>query len=376
MRSASIIRRSNNIIIHPWSKAITGLGIGTPPIIVLDFNEEPQRIGEAILEALDAVQIGLPHPDPDDEVQDKSLYDAAGVKNWSQFVKGAASSQIIEHPTELEFSPWKNLGSRGGFQDVGIESVMIPRDSDPVAIGKAALKSLELAEAAGFTSGKGNGKLVEYTSPKESRGQEWRGHAEASIDRSPAVRRRLLASLEKMEFFRHTNPEHLQEERNRILQQGWSGIFGENGRWFFADAEDLAEGGVSAFLTEIAPFLEAVGITLPPLEEEFDFTQGYTLLAGEERLPIWTEAEYERDADLPGLLWGLSSARTVKILNRWLKKAGSEERAYGVNGGNDFAIFFLTPELQRRICRDPEASPADCPYAPILKYPLFGQRQD
>ena len=49
------------------------------------------------------------------------------------------------------------------------------------------------------------------------------------------------------------------------------------------------------------------------------------------------------------------------------------ERAYGVNGGNDFFVLFLTPELLSLIERSSAASPQEAPYTPSLEYPRFGQ---
>lgn len=371
MRAASITRRGGRIIIHPWSRADSGVGLGTPPFIVLHADVDPSKIGKAVRDALAAVQVGLPHPKQDEWSEfDKPLYVAAGVKSWSSFVKGAVSSEIIEHETELEFAPWKNLGSRKGFQDAGIESVTIPADSDEATIGRAALKALELSEAAGSSSGTSKATSTKAAAPKSKKKTSVVSNDAAH---GSAENEKLLKELEELGFFRYTEPGHHVEGRNAILNQGWPGIFGENGRWFFADAEDLAEGGVSALIAELTPFLEQKGVIIPVLEEEFDADQGYTLIADGERIPIWTQDEYERDSDLPGLLWGLSSARTVQILNRWLERADSRERAYGISAGNDFAIYFLTPELHDRICRDPGASPSDCPYVPTLDYPLFGQ---
>jgi hypothetical protein len=96
-------------------------------------------------------------------------------------------------------------------------------------------------------------------------------------------------------------------------------------------------------------------------------------MAGEEKIPIWTREESPRElAGEPGLCWGLSAARTVQILNNWLIEAGSAEKAYGVNGGNDFAVFFLTFELYARIRQDPQASAEYGPYVPDLHYPYLG----
>lgn len=376
MRAASITRRGGRIIIHPWSRADSGVGLATPPFIVLDADEDPRKIGKAVRDALAAVQVGLPHPKPDEWSKfDKPLYAAAGVTNWSSFVKGAASSEIIEYEMELEFAPWKNLGSRKGFQDAGIESVTIPVGSDESTIGKAALRALELAEAA--SSAPGNTKTASAKTARPEPDHRISVEDDNGTTHGSTENEKLLAELEELGFFRHANPKHLDRERNAILKQGWSGIFGENGRWFFADAEDLAEGGVAALITELGTFLKRQGVTIPELEDEFDPSEKYTLIAGKERFPIWTQSELAREASgEPGLIWGLSSTRTIQILNLWLERSSSSERAYGVHGGNDFAIYFLTPELYSRISQDREASSRDSPYVPELKYPYFGQPQE
>lgn len=188
----------------------------------------------------------------------------------------------------------------------------------------------------------------------------------------PEDHRKLLADLEALGFFRYTEPEALEALQNAILQEGWSGVFGASGRLFFADAETLAEGGVGDFLSEVTPFLEEQGVKVPAIEDNFG--ESYILMAGEEKIPIWAREESQRElAGEPGLCWGLSATRTVQILNDWLIEAGSPERAYGVNGGNDFAVFFLTFELYARIRQDPKASAEYGPYVPDLHYPFFGQ---
>jgi len=182
----------------------------------------------------------------------------------------------------------------------------------------------------------------------------------------------LLAQLEALGFFRYTSPERLKPARHAILQDGWSGIFGEEGRLFAVDAEELAEGGVAAFFEEMRPLLESQGVAVPPLVDHI--TVEYTLLAGDDQFPIWTRDDFNRDLDSePGRIWGASSTRTVRILNHWLEAAESAERAYGVNGGNDFFVLFLTPELLSLIQRSSVASPREAPYVPNLEYPRFGQ---
>jgi hypothetical protein len=189
---------------------------------------------------------------------------------------------------------------------------------------------------------------------------------------SSADHRQLLAELETLGLFRYTIPKDLEASREAILQEGCAGIVKVRGRLFPADAEELAEGGVSTFLADVTSFLEDQGVAVPALEDALG--QEYDLLAGEERIPIWTRAEFQRElAGEPGLGWGLSSTRTVQILNDWLERAESAERAYGVNSGKNFTVFFLTSELYARIQREAEASLQHGPYVPDLHYPFFGR---
>ena len=90
---------------------------------------------------------------------------------------------------------------------------------------------------------------------------------------------------------------------------------------------------------------------------------------------IYDAAEIKRDTtgNELGLIWGLSMTRAFAIVDRLLKDAGSPERLYAINGGNDLFAFFLTPELHRIISAHPDAKPKDGPYKPTEKYPAFGQ---
>ena len=74
-----------------------------------------------------------------------------------------------------------------------------------------------------------------------------------------------------------------------------------------------------------------------------------------------------------GLIWGLSAVRGFRIIDELLTAAGSPERAYAVNGGNDLCLMFLTSELHQVIMEHPEASLRDGPYILKEEYPSFGQ---
>jgi hypothetical protein len=105
------------------------------------------------------------------------------------------------------------------------------------------------------------------------------------------------------------------------------------------------------------------------VREDFNIGGHYAIVINGRRHLIYSRAELEDDR--PGLLWGLSAARTARLLNALLRAAGTSERAYGYAAGNDFSIFVLTPELKAAIS-DIVASPDDAPYEVTENYPNFG----
>ena len=204
-----------------------------------------------------------------------------------------------------------------------------------------------------------------------------RPEAAHSAALSPARQRAnaaFLSELEDLGYFKHLNPEQHERRRRAFLEQGWNALFnGPPHRMNPADAEDLAKGGVGEFVTLIAPFLRAERVRLPVIRDDHS-TNGYTVWAGEEPHVMYSREEMARDNihDEPGLTWGLSVARSFKLVNSWLAGARSSERLYAVSGGNDVFGIFLTPELFQLIRKHPDASPEDSPYEPNEVYPGFG----
>lgn len=180
--------------------------------------------------------------------------------------------------------------------------------------------------------------------------------------------------LESLGFFRYAPPTAMASLKHDFRESGWTAVFGETGRLFNADAEDLAEGGVGEFLREIEPFLIGQGISLNQVEDEFS-ERGYWITVNGKPYTIYDTDELQRSDEQLGLFWGLSSARAFAIVNGLLEAAGSEERLYAVNGGNDLFGFFLTPALRETICGYLGVKPRDRPYVPTEEYPWFGQEQ-
>jgi hypothetical protein len=172
----------------------------------------------------------------------------------------------------------------------------------------------------------------------------------------------LVQRLDQLGFFRFAaDPAAARAE----FHQGWTGIYADSGRLFPADSEALTEQGIGAFLREIAGFLHKLGVPTPTVTEHVDEERGYRITVNGKVYVIWTD-----DASVD---WGVSQVITTGLLNDILRSAGVAERAYGVNGGNDFFVIFLTPEQFGTITSAPGYSPKDGPYIPALEPEWYGQ---
>ncbi len=183
-----------------------------------------------------------------------------------------------------------------------------------------------------------------------------------------------VTRLEELGYFRGLAADKAQALKQAFEQKGWLALFSESHRLFMADAEDLAEGGVGQFLQEVSPFLTAHGVTLPEIEDDLS-EKGYVVRVDDVPHAMYnaTELEWDSSGDEPGLTWGLATVRGFRIADELLAAAGSAERAYAINGGNDLFAIFLTPELYQVIMEHPDASRRDGPYVLKEEYPAFGQ---
>jgi len=183
-----------------------------------------------------------------------------------------------------------------------------------------------------------------------------------------------VTELDAHDYFKGLAPEKAQTLKSDFWKQGWMAIFSESHRFYHADAEDLAEGGICAFIREVGPFLSSQGAQVPELQDEVT-EGGYTVRVGGTPHLIYDTADLQRDTygKEPGVIWGLAMTRGFGIVDLLLEAAGSPERLYAVNGGNDLFAIFLTPELHQIICEHPDADAKDGPYKPTEDYPWFGQ---
>jgi hypothetical protein len=163
-------------------------------------------------------------------------------------------------------------------------------------------------------------------------------------------------TLDSLGFFKFTSPENIESTKREFERTGLVAIYGETGRMFHADAENLSQGGVGKFLRRIKPLLAALGVVLNRIIEHFD-NDGYRVTVNEWIYDIW----FDSDKLDP---WVMSTIRTFQLVNDLLAQARADERMYAVNSGNDLSAYFLTPDLFEVICNHHEYRIRDYPYVP------------
>jgi hypothetical protein len=163
-------------------------------------------------------------------------------------------------------------------------------------------------------------------------------------DKLPAWNR-LLTQLEAAGFYRYAPQDAISEAKTRALETGY--LFDESTRRvYWADAEDLAEGGVLEFIDTVEPFLVHQGAKILSKDQDFVIGGAYSVRINGKWYPIYSADECEK-ADI----WTLSSQRTYRMINDLLAGTKSDERVYLLYGGNDALAVFLTEQIYK-ILRD------------------------
>lgn len=75
------------------SKALAGFWV-TDGFETVELAASDLTLGEAVLRARDAARAGIPNPPRSGPTPFQPVLQAAGVKNWAQFVKGTVACQV------------------------------------------------------------------------------------------------------------------------------------------------------------------------------------------------------------------------------------------------------------------------------------------
>jgi hypothetical protein len=255
---------------------------------------------------------------------------------------------------KLYVMPWREVSGL-----MKLQTVQAATCSD-AKLGKAVLEAMDIS--LGRKPG-ARTQIKAKTSPPKKK--------TAKAFKRPAGDKGLAADLDKLGFFKPADDPAAAYAR--VKKDGWAGaLLCESGRCFFADAEELAEGGAGETLGEIAAFFSAMGAKAPEIEVDSE-DEGYALVIDGKTYPILKPADLNKEESKPGYSWGIAMFRTAETVNALLTKRGLAERCYAIEGGNQGYFLLITPEMHKLITSTKGYEPKRGPYVMAHKYPSFGQ---
>jgi hypothetical protein len=119
------------------------LWIDSGPVTLLNASESPQRVGEALLESLSMSRSGIELP-RDLDGSERALLDAAGLKSWSEFIRGTVSCHVEHDATGTHLVPSRREGA--GFVPEKDSEVFLASDSSLSQLAEALGEALRRSE--------------------------------------------------------------------------------------------------------------------------------------------------------------------------------------------------------------------------------------
>jgi hypothetical protein len=153
----------------------------------------------------------------------------------------------------------------------------------------------------------------------------------------------LLDELQSIGFYQYVDSSRISVVKAAAYESGY--LYGDTGRFFWADAEDLVEGGVGSFFQELQPFLEKQGVHLTIDAENF-LDENYFIVINKEKYILYIQDEIQKEE-----FSEIVTQRAFSIINKLLEKAGSKERLFALYGWNDQVALFLTNEMYEKIIK-------------------------
>jgi len=135
MKRTAVVYLSNEaLIIAPVIRTTSGVGLEVDPILVNDLTDS-EAIRNSLIQALEGSQRIVPHPSQDQwNGFFKPFHDAADVRSFKAFMKNAKSIYIDAAEDYIRLTPLRNLGARGGFEEMADAAItMAAGDMDSAA---------------------------------------------------------------------------------------------------------------------------------------------------------------------------------------------------------------------------------------------------
>lgn len=140
-KRAVAYRRGSQIVICPESETTAGVWILDLPAVV--GSTELDGLGRQLIEALGASRRQIPHPTKWSGMFEPVMH-AAGVRSYSTFMKSARCVGASWSEVGVELTPYRNLGSKEGFEHITSMTKLVPTSTDE-QLGAALLSAFENA---------------------------------------------------------------------------------------------------------------------------------------------------------------------------------------------------------------------------------------
>lgn len=141
---AAVHERGGKYYLCPLNKTTAGVYLYGAPVLVLPSDTGSEELGDTVIEALGSSRIGIPHPANPDSMPRLPLCEAAGVKSWSSFARGALYCKIRSASSLLDVVPSRREG--GSFLHLPDQAVRIALPASSGEIGEAVRLALSRCE--------------------------------------------------------------------------------------------------------------------------------------------------------------------------------------------------------------------------------------
>jgi len=137
------------VFVHPYSLTVSGFSIMDGLPNVLKSHEEARILGDAVVAALHASN-RAPLPDRDLRVDppDREFLAWLGLRSYGQYMRKVRDVGVLaffdDQIGEVELTPSRNEGSRGGFTPLSDERRTVMFES-PDQLGRAVQEAMKKA---------------------------------------------------------------------------------------------------------------------------------------------------------------------------------------------------------------------------------------
>lgn len=146
MKRVAVYRRRGSYLMAADCHTKDGFWLTVAPYRKLPGDVNAGELGSAVREMLPFSRSGIPTPSWKDDSDMQELLDAAGVKSYSTFMKGALLVKVRVEDEWATMIPMLNRGGREGFEHLNPSSGPHARVDDPEELGRKLLDAFELAE--------------------------------------------------------------------------------------------------------------------------------------------------------------------------------------------------------------------------------------